>query len=262
MFARVKSKAKMSHSYTVLPIIDANGKLYSPLFVVMKETNGVFGPLVQESLFKADNIHAIAARSSIMGTKELDVWLRNVLVPHAPDEAILMIDSWPTYKNKELLKSVLPVNRSLEIVTVPPRATGICQPLDIFFFRMYKDFVRKIWDYVVREKLNVQLQHRNSVLKLQSLTHNQFSCTRFQEMWKIGWKHPGYLEAGEHYDGLTPSQYCFRSEAHKNREKCCRSPCLQTHFISCAWCRLTLCFTHFYVDYHFCTYIADPVFTQ
>ncbi|OWA53459.1 hypothetical protein BV898_17887 [Hypsibius exemplaris] len=36
-------------------------------------------------------------------------------------------------------------------------------------------FVRKTWDWVVRDNIQWELQQRNSILKLQLLVHNQFS---------------------------------------------------------------------------------------
>ncbi|OQV22538.1 hypothetical protein BV898_03364 [Hypsibius exemplaris] len=52
--ACVQSISKMTHSYTIMPIIDANGKLFSPLFIVMKEVTGEhFGPSPAGSFYGA-----------------------------------------------------------------------------------------------------------------------------------------------------------------------------------------------------------------
>ncbi|XP_076180640.1 uncharacterized protein LOC143153404 [Ptiloglossa arizonensis] len=54
--ASVQSVSSTTHSYTILPTISASGHLLSPLFMVLKETSGEFGPRVEESLFRPANV--------------------------------------------------------------------------------------------------------------------------------------------------------------------------------------------------------------
>ncbi|OQV21416.1 hypothetical protein BV898_04625 [Hypsibius exemplaris] len=239
-----------------MPIIDANGKLFSPLFIVMKEVTGdTFGPQVQRDLFTAPNTLVTASSSGKMKKEHLKVWLEEVFFPHVGDRTVLVIDSWSTYKNTALLDAATPEGRHVQIVTVPPKTTPLCQPLDVFGFRMWKTFVRKIWDWVVRDDIQCELHLRNAALKLQSLVHNQFSSPRFREMWKVGWTHPGYFENDEHVEFKTPSQFCFESDAAKENHRCSVAPCEKTHFLTCAWCKATLCFEHFFQYNHFCEVI-------
>ena len=51
-----------THSYTIQPTVSASGELIGPLLIVLQETDGVFGPLVQESMFKPDNLLILASR--------------------------------------------------------------------------------------------------------------------------------------------------------------------------------------------------------
>ncbi|OQV22539.1 hypothetical protein BV898_03365 [Hypsibius exemplaris] len=84
-----------------------------------------------------------------MKKEHLKVWLEEVFFPHVGDRTVLVIDSWSTYKNTALLDAATPEGPHVQIVTVPPKTTPLCQPLDVFGFRMWKTFVRKIWDWVV-----------------------------------------------------------------------------------------------------------------
>ncbi|XP_071641522.1 uncharacterized protein [Temnothorax longispinosus] len=52
-----------THLYTVQPIISSNGKLLSPLFIVLKEVTGRFEPRVEENLFKPTNVIVKASKS-------------------------------------------------------------------------------------------------------------------------------------------------------------------------------------------------------
>lgn len=58
-----QSISSTTHSYTIQPLIRADGVLLSPLFLVLKEPSGSFGPIVQKTLFKPDNIFLTASKS-------------------------------------------------------------------------------------------------------------------------------------------------------------------------------------------------------
>ncbi|OWA54178.1 hypothetical protein BV898_18593 [Hypsibius exemplaris] len=168
--ASVKSISKMTHSYTNMVTIDATGKLLGPLFIVMQEITGdKFGPQVQQDLFVAHNILVTASNSGKMKKEHLTVWLEQVYFPHVGDRTVLVIDSWSIYKNRTLLDAANPEGREVQIVAVPPKTTSLCQPLDVYGFRTWKVLVQKIWDWVVRDNIQCELQQRNSILKLQSL---------------------------------------------------------------------------------------------
>lgn len=59
----VESVSSTTHSYTIQPTINAEGKLLSPLFIILKETKGEFGPIVEKNLFRPDNVFLVASKS-------------------------------------------------------------------------------------------------------------------------------------------------------------------------------------------------------
>lgn len=59
----VQSIASTTHSYTIQPTISADGRLLSPLFLVLKEKDGEFGPIVQQTIFRPDNVYIMASKS-------------------------------------------------------------------------------------------------------------------------------------------------------------------------------------------------------
>ena len=56
----VQSASATTHSYTIQLTISADGRLLSPLFIVLKEDSGTFGPRVQETMFTVSNIFVTA----------------------------------------------------------------------------------------------------------------------------------------------------------------------------------------------------------
>ncbi len=106
------------------------------------------------------------------------------------------------------------------------------------------DFVRRFSYRVLLDVLDVNLFQRNNILKLQSLVHNQFSSTKFINLFKYSWfacnytdSHPRKFE--------NPLVYCFNV-----RDKSCSRSDLDwssVSFINCSWCDQSFCFEHFFL---------------
>jgi len=47
-----QSLNSLTHSYTIQPIVSADGELKSPTLIVLQETGGKFGPIVKNTLYK------------------------------------------------------------------------------------------------------------------------------------------------------------------------------------------------------------------
>ena len=126
----------------------------------------------------------ICPSSSDKVTKEiLKDWYQDVFFKTTPDHALLILDSWTGYDDKSIIN--VPENKRLEILRLPPHSTKDIQPLDVYFLRMWKGFIRKISDRIVLDELPIELRLRNNILKLQSLVHNQFSCPIYKEFIKF-----------------------------------------------------------------------------
>ena len=59
----VQSISSTTYSYTIQPTISVDGKLLSPLYHVLKEMGGDFGPRVEKTLFKRTNVFVSASKS-------------------------------------------------------------------------------------------------------------------------------------------------------------------------------------------------------
>jgi hypothetical protein len=75
--ATVQSTSATTHSYTIQPTISKSGRLLSPLFVILQEPTGKFGPRVKKELFRAPNIYVTASTSGKL-TKDLRIWFKDV----------------------------------------------------------------------------------------------------------------------------------------------------------------------------------------
>jgi Tc5 transposase C-terminal domain len=134
---------------------------------------------------------------------------------------------------------------------IPKKTTDRIQPLDVYFFRMWKNFVRVFSDRVLVDSVPILLYQRDNILKLQSLVHNQFSAERFVDFTKHSWRMAGYVEEkGERNIErfTTPTEFCFPGNLP---DECGRGGCPEGSFIKCAHCEVVLCFGHFFTDYHY-----------
>jgi hypothetical protein len=248
----VQSVNATTHSYTIQPTISMDGELMSPLLICLQEAGGKFPRTV--TIFQAPNIHPVASASGLM-TKNLLIneYFKEVLFPAAKEDFLLLVDSWGTYKDQDAIVCVEPDNKTMTLMQIPPKTTGIIQPLDVYFFRMWKDFIRKVSDRILLDRLEVNLFQRDNILKIQSITHNQFSASRFKNFIKYAWFKAGYIDQRPEAH-VTPVQYCFEMDIfEQNCQKLIGDGvCEVATFIRCSHCELRLCFSHFYFDFHYC----------
>lgn len=99
--------------------------------------------------------------------------------------------------------------------------------------------------------IEIKLHARDTILKLQSLTHFQFSSPRFRNLFKYAWYKSGYIE-NRPDEFETPVDYCF-----KKHSKATCDICGEITVITCSWCRKSLCMQHFFYDHHLC-YKFEP----
>lgn len=64
----VQSVSSTTHSYTIQPTVSADGRLLSPLFLVLKEPSGTFGPIVTANLFRPANVYVTSSKSGKLST--------------------------------------------------------------------------------------------------------------------------------------------------------------------------------------------------
>lgn len=132
----VQAVNNTTHSYTIMPMIYADGRLAPKLFVVLQEAGGVF-PKNFANL--TDNLIVCCHTSHIMTKGLMETWIDECLLTEdMPDDLLLIVDSWSSFKDHRVMQSHVPDGKRLTICNIPPKATSLIQPLDVFFFRIFK----------------------------------------------------------------------------------------------------------------------------
>jgi len=244
----VQSQSAITHSYTIMPTISASGQLLSPLYLVLKETSGSFGPRVEETLFRPANVFIAASKSGKLTTQHFQSWFTNVFLPATGSFSVLLLDSWSGHCPASL-QEFMPKDKDVRILTIPKKTTGMIQPLDVYGFRIWKNFVRTFSDRVLLLNYDINLHLRNNIIKLQSLTHIQLSSPRFHKLFKYAWFKSGYIEERPS-QFKNPVDFCFSGKDIQEIPRC--SICGAPAIIRCSWCKKYFCMHHFYEEYHDC----------
>jgi len=88
-----QSLNSLTHSYTIQPTISASGELKSPLMIVLQESKGNFGPLIEKTIYKARNIVTFASKSGKMTSELSTSWYKDVFLPNTKEDSLLLLDS-------------------------------------------------------------------------------------------------------------------------------------------------------------------------
>lgn len=174
-------------------------------------------------------------------------WLVKVFFPNVGSDSVLLIDSWSGHCPR-VVHETTPHDTKIIPMIIPKGTTGKIQPLDVFGFRVWKNFVRHFSDNVILMRADINLHLRNNIIKLQSLTHNQLASPRYTSLFKYSWFKSNYItEKPEHFE--NPVDFGFgQTKTH------CEIPgCDHIAIVQCAWCKKSLCLKHFFEDYHYCT---------
>jgi hypothetical protein len=240
----IKSKNNLTHSVTIMPTIDSKGKLLSPLFVCLQEPKGSFGPVVQQTLFKPDNLFVTCSTSGKMNNDLFRSFLENVILPNTrhKEKFLLLLDTWTPHKNKQLIEECLS-DRSYDIMLIPPGTTSVCQPLDTTFNRQVKNFLKRVTEKTRHLDRMDEITGRNNFLKVLSLMHSELSSEPFNRMIRYSWYSAQLILEKVEFENVK--EVCFPF--------CSKRPCEECNgenFIVCASGRRSYCFTCYFSDRH------------
>lgn len=258
VISSIRQSFSMTHSYTIQPLISSNGELKQPLFIVLQEKDGSFGPLVTANLFRHPEIFVQCSTSGKLTKELLKKWFAEVYFKSFTSKSLLLLDSYSGHKDLNEVNKRLPRGKTFEVAQLPPGITGFCQPLDLYFFRPYKSFHRRLSDYINYHRPDIKLHERNIVLKLQAAVFFQFRSPRFHQFIQYAWVKAGLHDSFVHTDRFEdPVQFCF--DQIFDTHQCTATNCNEICIIRCSWCKKLLCFDHFFLKP---LELGDPSFLQ
>ena len=120
-----------AHSYTIQSIVSVDGDLKSPLLIVLQEAGGKFRPIVEKTLYKADNIVTFASKSGKLTSDLVIKWFTDVFLPNTGKESVLCLDGLDKLKKFD---DVDKANKNVKILMILAETTSSIQSLDVYTF--------------------------------------------------------------------------------------------------------------------------------
>ena len=169
--------------------------------------------------------------------------MENVLSTAVKQKFILILDSWNGQKDDSLFEALTGSIECLRL-QIPPKTTSYVQPLDVYGFRQWKTFVRRITDITELDMMDIDMNDRLNLITMHSLIYDQLSSPKFEKMWRYSWYKSGYINT---HPGKFKNvvEICFSSSIDV-----CQENCDDIVFICCSYCEKSLCFNHFFRSYH------------
>ncbi|EFO91211.1 hypothetical protein CRE_03412 [Caenorhabditis remanei] len=247
----VQAKSSLTHSFTFLPMLFMNGTLGPKAYVKLAEPTGRIPPS-RPIPAGITNLEVRAGKSHIMTKEDMCDWLKScVSDPSLPKKLYLLLDHWPPFKDHDTIRKCAPPGYDITIRNIPPHATGLIQPLDVYFNLPWKNLLKKFTNYVINFHPEFLIAQRNNELCMVSALYHQISAREFQSFLQYPWKKSGYMDRDANEpEFTTPAEYCM---GKATPEDCYISGCVELGCLKCARCQNWVCFDHLVVSQiHLC----------
>ncbi|CAF1460214.1 unnamed protein product, partial [Rotaria sordida] len=149
----VRSLGAATHTDTIQPTIAMDGSVLNPLYMCLKEPLGRIGDNVKKNLFHAKNIILTCSKSGKLTSSLVTYWVNQCLFPNLRSRTLLLVDSLPHQVHPEVYEGL----KHFEYRVIPPKTTSMIQPLDVYYNRQHKKIVRRIYDHVRLDEININL---------------------------------------------------------------------------------------------------------
>lgn len=134
---------------------------------------------MQQTIFKALNVIVAVSTSEKLNKELLRTQFGSVPLPKTCGY------------DEELIKNTIPERKTLKFLEIPRSTTELVQPFHTYGFHIL-DLTFRL--QTINLNLNINLYHRNNIIKLQSLMRHQLSCLRYEQMFKYAWYRPDYID--------------------------------------------------------------------
>ncbi|EFO98050.1 hypothetical protein CRE_10786 [Caenorhabditis remanei] len=152
-----------------------------------------------------------------------------------------------------LSENVLHPDMISRFETSHPHATGLIQPLDVYWNLPWKNLLKKFTNYVLNFHPDFLIAQRNNELSMVSVLYHQISAREFRPFLRYAWKKSGYLDKDANEPQFTtPANYCMDQAASGD---CYIIGCKESGCLKCARCKNWVCFDHLLVSQlHLCPF--------
>ena len=126
----------------------------------------------------------------------------SVLNPHLLTNSLVLCGSWSGHKDEQVPLEAFG-RKVVDLKIIPPKTPKYAQPLNVYSFKQYKLYSKRITDFIKLRSSNTQpkLHDRFFIMKLHVI-YNQLSTEAYRSMLRYAWQNAGY-DTGEPVDNFT-----------------------------------------------------------
>ena len=103
--------------------------------------------------------------------------------------SLVLCNSWSGHKDEQVLLEAFG-GKDVDLKIIPPKTTKYTEPLDVYFFRQYKIYAKRITDFIKLRSSNTEpkLHVRFFIMKFLSVIYNQLSAEAYRPMLPYAWQ--------------------------------------------------------------------------
>lgn len=251
-------KRKMTHSYTVQPMISRDGRLFGKLLLVMQEQANTWGKNIGPEVARLERLYGnieVYPHTSGKVTRESTFrWYNGTLkcaVNHIRGNrtnngnpiVLILADSYGGHSKEDQIQSLSTIG--VKMMRIPKSTTDVLQPLDVNYNRQMKIFYNRIIEEAFYQNITGQVTSREGILNVHSLMHNQFSSAQYRDMIKYAWRNtdPSFdVKELTNYPPKMVNDIQFNID---DANTCQVEGCEEHAFLKCSHCGKHLCLKHF-----------------
>ena len=169
--------------------------------------------------------------SGKLTTSLAEYWTDNCFLPLLGAKRSLLPDSYPGQNRRELDQPESCDGIKVTSLPIPQNTTDELQPLDSYFNRQIKTFLKVCYHRVALDELDIHLHKRNNIIRLVSPMHNQLGADVFTPVIEYA-RSSSDLPREDPSSFVSVNQVCFASSgAHV---QCEGKDCDECVYINCA----------------------------
>ena len=120
-----------------------DGKQVGLILLCLQEPKGKTGESVKNKLLKPSNVVITCSASGKLTSSLVAYWRDNCLLPSVGDKCLLLSDKWSAQNNISLYDKSNGQNKHITRNQIPQKTTSDLQPLDVYYNRQMKDFIKE-----------------------------------------------------------------------------------------------------------------------
>ena len=120
--------------------------------------------------------HTQPIRGKLNGSL-IECYIREVLDKVTNNRSLLLVDQWSLRTDLTKYEKNLTKGQLFRLMVIPGRTTATNQPCDTYFLRQWEEMAKRCYHRVSIDQLDIDLINHDSIIKLQSMVHDQL-CSR------------------------------------------------------------------------------------